>query len=365
MFVSEAPEKVLMAMSGGVDSSVGALVLRDAGFDVTGVTMRLFGNDDIFIEGESSCCSLDDVEDARQVCLDLGIEHFVYNFSHSFAEHVVDRFCHAYLTGETPNPCIDCNRYLKFDALQQRRRELSFDYVATGHYARRGFNAETGRYELKRGIDDNKDQSYVLFHLTQDTLSHMLFPLGDLSKPQVRALAQEHGFANARKSESQDICFVPDGDYAAFIRRREGDSRAFQPGPIVNREGEVLGQHAGLIHYTIGQRKGIGVAAAEPLYVFAKDVGHNELVVDTAKHTLCDTVEVRDVNFISRARLEQPEHFTVKTHYRQKPLGATVEQTDENQILICFDEPQRACAAGQAAVVYDGDTVVCGGTIAR
>lgn len=365
MLVKEGAERVLMAMSGGVDSSVGALVLRDAGFDVTGVTMKLFGNDDIFIEGESSCCSLDDVEDARQVCLELGLEHFVYNFTHSFAENVVDRFCQAYLMGETPNPCIDCNRYLKFEALQKRRRELSFDYVATGHYARRAFNAETGRYELKRGLDANKDQSYVLFHLTQDTLAHILFPLGDLSKPQVRALAQEHGFANARKTESQDICFVPDGDYAAFIHRREGDSRAFAPGPIVNRAGEVLGQHTGLVHYTIGQRKGIGVAAAEPLYVFAKDVERNELIVDTAERAQCDTIEVRDVNFISRASLEQPGHFTVKTHYRQKPLWATVEQTDEDQILIHFDEPQRACAPGQAAVVYDGDSVVCGGTITR
>ena len=289
----------------------------------------------------------------------------MFNFTHSFAEHVVDRFCRAYLIGETPNPCIDCNRYLKFEALQQRRQELCFDYVATGHYARRTFNAETGRYELKRGLDANKDQSYVLFHLTQDTLAHMLFPLGSLTKPQVRALAQEHGFSNARKSESQDICFVPDGDYASFIRRHDGDSDAFKPGPIVNREGKRLGQHIGLIHYTIGQRKGIGVAAGEPLYVFAKDVVSNELVVDTADRTRCDTVAVRDVNFISRACLEQPGHFTVKTHYRQKPLGATVEQTDENRILIHFDEPQRACAAGQAAVVYDDDTVICGGTISR
>lgn len=365
MFVKECAERVLMAMSGGVDSSVGALVLRDAGYDVTGVTMKLFGNDDIFINGESSCCSLDDIEDARQVCLELGLEHFVYNFTHSFSEHVMDRFCNAYLMGETPNPCIDCNRYLKFEALQQRRRELSFDYVATGHYARRIFNEATGRFELLRGIDANKDQSYVLFHLTQDMLAHMLFPLGDLSKPHVRALAQKHGFANARKSESQDICFVPDGDYAAFIRRREGDSRAFEPGPIVNRAGEALGMHAGLIHYTIGQRKGIGVAAAEPLYVFAKDVDRNELVVDTAERTRCDTIEVRDVNFISRAHLDCPEHFTVKTHYRQKPLGATVEQTDASHIVIRFDEAQRACAAGQAAVVYEGDSVVCGGTIAR
>ena len=350
-----------MAMSGGVDSSVSALVLRDAGYDVEGVTLKLFDNEDACIGDEKSCCSLKDAEDARQVCLSLGIPHFVYNFSRTFNEDVIDRFCEGYLSGRTPNPCIDCNRYVKFAALQQRRRELKFDYVATGHYARRALNEQTGRYELKRGLDANKDQSYVLFHLTQDTLAHMLFPLGDLTKPQVRELAERNGFINAQKAESQDICFVPDGDYAAFIAARTGNT--FEPGNIVNRDGKVLGHHAGLIHYTIGQRKGIGVAAAEPLYVYAKDVERNELVVDTDANTLCSAIEVRDVNLIARASLPQPERFAVKTHYRQTARAALVEQTGATSIRITFEEPQRACAPGQAAVVYDGDTVVCGGTI--
>ena len=358
-------KRVLMAMSGGVDSSVSALVLRDAGYKVEGVTLKLFDNEDACIDAEiddeKSCCSLKDAEDARQVCLELGLPHFVYNFSRTFNADVIDRFCDGYLRGETPNPCIDCNRYVKFAALQQRRRDLSYDYVATGHYARRQFNDETGRFELLRGLDANKDQSYVLFHLTQDTLKHMLFPLGDLTKPEVRKLAMTHGFINAEKAESQDICFVPDGDYATFIGKRTGEM--FEPGDIVNREGKVLGRHNGLIHYTIGQRKGIGVAAPEPLYVFKKDMNRNELVVDTNSNTLCSQIEVRDVNFISRASLNSPECFSVKTHYRQQARTATVEQLDDRMVRIIFESPQRACAPGQAAVVYDGDKVVCGGTI--
>ena len=356
-----AGKRVLMAMSGGVDSSVSALVLRDAGYTVEGVTLKLFDNDDACIIGESTCCSLKDAEDARQVCLELDIPHFVYNFTRTFNEDVIDRFCDGYLRGETPNPCIDCNRYVKFEALQQRRRELGFDYVATGHYARRAYNEETGRFELKRGIDANKDQTYVLFHLDQDTLAHMLFPLGEFSKPEVRDLASAHGFINANKEESQDICFVPDGDYASFIERKR--STVFEPGPIVNREGRVLGTHNGLIHYTIGQRKGIGVAYSEPLYVFAKDVERNELLVDTDIRTRCSAIEVNDVNFIARSGLPQPESLTVKTHYRQTPQPATVEQIDDARVRITFETPQRACAPGQAAVVYENDTVVCGGTI--
>ena len=357
-----------MAMSGGVDSSVAALVLRDAGYEVEGVTMKLFDDEDAFIDaaqpqGESTCCSLKDAEDARQVCLDLDIPHFIYNFTHTFEESVIEGFCASYLAGETPNPCIDCNRFVKFAALQQRRRDLGFDYVATGHYARRAFNGNTGRYELLRGLDPAKDQSYVLFHLTQDTLEHMLFPLGDLAKSEVRELAARHGFGNADKAESQDICFVPDGDYATFIKRRKGVS--FEPGPIVNRSGRVLGEHAGLPHYTIGQRKGIGVAAGEPLYVFEKRPDRNELVVDTAQRTLCGGIEARDVNFVSRAKLERPERFLVKTHYRQTPRPALVEQIDDGRLKVSFEESQRACAPGQAVVVYDGDAVVCGGTIDR
>ena len=355
-------KRVLMAMSGGVDSSVSALVLLEAGYEVEGVTLKLFDNEDACLETDKACCSLRDAEFARQVCLDLDIPHFVYNFTRAFNAEVIDRFCNSYLNGETPNPCIDCNRHIKFAALQKRRRELGYDYVSTGHYVRRHYNERSGRYEIKCGLDANKDQSYVLFHLDQDTLAHMLFPLGELTKQEVRELAAGRGFANADKPESQDICFVPDGDYASFIRKRTG--RVFETGPIVDRDGKLLGQHNGLIHYTIGQRKGIGVAASEPLYVFAKDVATNRLVVDTNERTLCEGVEVRDVNFVARESIDRPDRFLVKTHYRQAARPALVEQTGDASVRIRFDSPQRACAPGQAAVVYDGDTVVCGGTIA-
>ena len=357
------PPTVMMAMSGGVDSSVAALLLSEAGYAVTGATMKLFGSDVVESDCDSSCCSADDVEDARAVCRRLGVSHYTFNFGDLFGEAVIDRFCAAYLGGTTPNPCIDCNRFLKFDALQRRRRELGLGFVATGHYARRAWDEQAGRWQLLRARDAAKDQSYVLYHLTQDALAHMLFPLGDLTKPEVRELARAHGFATAEKPESQDICFVPDGDYAAFVERRCGREAAFEPGEIVDRAGKVLGEHAGLIHYTVGQRKGIGVAAPEPLYVFAKDAKANRLVVGTAAEVQVGEVAARDVNLIAVERIEAPRAVTVKTHYRQRPVPATVEQTGDDELRVVFDEPQRAAAPGQAVVAYDGDVVVGGGTI--
>lgn len=396
-WMEKTDASVMMAMSGGVDSSVAALLLMQAGCRVTGVTMKLFGTDVLEPDCDSSCCSLDDVEDARAVCRRLGVPHYTFNFGDLFGEAVIGRFCDAYLGGTTPNPCIDCNRFLKFEGLQRRRRELGLDAVATGHYARRAFDEAAGRWQLLRARDAAKDQSYVLYHLTQDSLAHMMFPLGDLTKPEVRALARTHGFGNAEKAESQDICFVPDGDYAAFIARRcgvvadDGTARvnaaqvgegtravegasavssaaalpaAFRPGEIVDRAGRVLGRHRGLIHYTVGQRKGIGVAASEPLYVFAKDVVANRLVVGTAADVQVAGVVARDVNLIAVERLEGPRPVSVKTHYRQQPIAATAKQTGSDELRVMFDEPQRAVAPGQAVVLYDGDLVIGGGTIA-
>lgn len=393
---------VMAAMSGGVDSSVCALLLQQAGYDVRGATMVLRGGEVLGDAGEgegSTCGSARDVEDARAVCRRLDIPHDAFDLRDRFDAAVVRPFCDAYLEGRTPNPCIACNRFLKFEALQKRRREMGPDYVATGHYARRRWDEVTGRWQLLRASDPAKDQSYVLYHLTQDTLAHMLFPLGELTKDEVREMARAHGFVTAEKPESQDICFVPDGDYAGFIegwcRTRccegeapcvplavaaEGGPRsaptgsgsvaasvatAFEPGEIVNREGRVLGEHAGLIRYTIGQRKGIGVAAREPLYVLGKDASANRLVVGFKDELLSRGVVARDVNLISGDALEGPRNVQVKTHYRQRPVLATAEQTGPDELTVTFEEPQRAAAPGQAAVLYEGDVVLGGGTIAR
>ena len=372
--------RVMAAMSGGVDSSVAALLLREAGVEVAGVTLRMFGNEVLSLGADSSCCSLGDVEDARQVAFSLGLEHFTFNFTEVFGREVMDRFCASYLCGRTPNPCIDCNRYVKFRALQERRRQLGFDFVATGHYARRRFDEKDGRWKLLRGVDAAKDQSYVLYHLSQDDLAHMLFPVGGLTKPEVRALAAERGLVNAKKPESEDICFVPDGDYAAFIRRycgqraAEGDvawaqtcrhggvEAAFEPGPIVDADGRVLGEHQGLVRYTIGQRRGLGVAVGEPLYVLAKDVDKNELVVGPREALLVREVCAEDLNLIGVERLDEPLRVTAKTRYRHhdQPGWAVVE---DGLLRMRFDEPLVRPASGQSLVLYEGDVVVGGGTV--
>ena len=359
---------VMAAMSGGVDSSVCALLLQEAGFDVRGATMVLRGGEVLGDAGEGegpTCGSSRDVEDARAVCRRLDIPHDAFDLRDRFDAAVVRPFCDAYLAGRTPNPCIDCNRFLKFEALQKRRREMGLDYVATGHYARRRWDEATGRWQLLRASDPVKDQSYVLYHLTQDTLAHMLFPLGELTKDEVRELARAHGFVTAEKPESQDICFVPDGDYAGFIEGHCGAGAAFEPGEIVNRGGRVLGEHAGLIRYTIGQRKGIGVAAREPLYVLGKDASANRLVVGFTDELLSSGVVACDVNLIGGGVLEGPRNVQVKTHYRQRPVPAVAEQTGPDELTVTFEEPQRAAAPGQAAVLYEGDVVLGGGTIAR
>ena len=359
---------VMAAMSGGVDSSVCALLLQEAGFDVRGATMVLRGGEVLGDAGEgegSTCGSARDVEDARAVCRRLDILHDAFDLRDRFDAAVVRPFCDAYLEGRTPNPCIACNRFLKFEALQKRRREMGLDYVATGHYARRRWDEATGRWQLLRASDPAKDQSYVLYHLTQDTLAHMLFPLGELTKDEVREMARARGFVTAEKPESQDICFVPDGDYAGFIEGHCGAGAAFEPGEIVNRGGRVLGEHAGLIRYTIGQRKGIGVAAREPLYVLGKDASANRLVVGFKDELLSSGVVACDVNLISGGVLEGPRKVQVKTHYRQRPVPAVAEQTGPDELTVTFEEPQRAAAPGQAAVLYEGDVVLGGGTIAR
>ncbi len=345
-------------MSGGVDSSAAAYLMKEKGYDIIGVTLKLFDNDDAGIR-EKTCCSLSDVEDAKSVAKRLGIRHYTFNFKDDFRENVIGRFICAYEQCRTPNPCIDCNRYIKFQKLGSRARELDCDYVATGHYAR--IEKENGRFLLKRGIDPRKDQSYVLYSLTQEQLAHTLFPLGGMTKDEVRKIAEEQGFINAKKRDSQDICFVPDGDYASFIERYTGKS--YPNGNFVDMDGNILGEHKGLIRYTIGQRKGLGLALPKPMYVCRIDTDRNEVVLGDDADLFSKSLDAYDINLIAADRLDAPINVAAKTRYSQKLASTRVWQTGEDSIHVEFDEPQRAITPGQAVVLYDGDTVVGGGVI--
>lgn len=353
-------KKAVIAMSGGVDSSVAALLTLERGFECIGATMKLFDNGDADAR-ENSCCSLADVEDARSVATSLGIPYYVFNFTSRFQTDVIDRFVCAYEHGQTPNPCIDCNKYMKFDKLFQRARELDYDYIVTGHYAQIIQDTDTGRYLLKKAADLSKDQSYVLYSMTQEQLAHTLFPLGGMTKTEVRAVAEAHGFINAKKYDSQDICFVQNGRYADFIRQYTGKS--YPEGSFVDKTGRVLGTHKGIINYTIGQRKGLGLALPAPMYVCSIDVENNTVVLGYDEDLYTTELEIGSVNFISVEKLDAPLRCTVKIRYRQDEQPATVIQTGSASALVSFDEPQRAITKGQAAVIYDGDTVIGGGII--
>ena len=354
-------KRAVVAMSGGVDSSVAAYLVKSQGYDCIGATMKLFHNEDICIPREKSCCSLEDVEDARNVANSLGIPYYVFNFTDRFREDVIDRFVNAYEIGATPNPCIDCNRYLKFEKLFLRAKELNYDYVVTGHYARIEFDENSGRYLLKKALDETKDQSYVLYSMTQHQLEHTKFPLGGLKKTQVREIAEKHGFINAKKHDSQDICFVQNGTYADFIKQYT--QKQYPPGNFVLKNGTVLGEHKGIINYTVGQRKGLGISYCEPLYVSGINVSDNTIVLGTDGDLYSKVLTANNINLISVSAIEKPTRVKAKIRYRQTEQPATVMQTDDDIITVEFDEPQRAVTKGQAVVLYDGDTVLGGGTI--
>lgn len=356
-------KRALIAMSGGVDSSVAACLMKEQAYDCMGVTMKLFHNEEIGVSREHTCCSLEDVEDARSVARQLNIPYYVFNFSDRFKECVVDKFVRAYETGSTPNPCIDCNRYLKFDKLFQRAKELHYDYVVTGHYARIGYDENTGRYLLKKSLNLEKDQSYVLFNMTQEQLAHTMFPLGEMTKPEVRAIAQAHDFINAKKHDSQDICFVVNGKYADFIESYT--EKVYPQGDFLDQSGKVIGTHKGIIHYTIGQRRGLNVSAGVPLYVSDIDPERNTVTLGPNSSLFTRTLIAKDLNLISVPSLEGPVRLKAKVRYRHPEQWATVTQLDEDTLRVEFDEPQRAVTRGQAVVLYDGDTVVGGGTIDR
>ena len=350
--------RVLVAMSGGVDSSVTAYLLLRQGYECIGVTMKLFGGEDP--EQESSCCSLSDVEDAKSVCRRLGIPHYTFNFTREFEETVMAPFVRSYERGMTPNPCIECNRHLKFERLYQRALELGCDYIATGHYASIK-KAGDGTLQLIKAVDPGKEQSYVLYNLTQELLAHTLFPLGGMRKEEVRKIAEEQGFPNARKHDSQDICFVPDGDYAGFIERYTG--RQFPPGDVLDTKGEKLGRHRGIIHYTVGQRKGLGLALGEPMYVRRVNAEDNTVILCRKDEVFSDQVYAENLNWIPGDIPKEPLRLLARVRYHQKEQPALVFFEPGGRIRAEFDSPQRAVTPGQSIVFYDGEYVLGGATI--
>ncbi len=357
-------KKVMLAMSGGVDSSCALLLLQRQGYEVIGATMHLYDNEDIGVKSKT-CCSLNDVEDAKAAAARFNVPHYVFNFKDRFKKAVIENFNNQYLNGLTPNPCIDCNRYLKFDALLERAKMLECDYIATGHYARIVFDENANRYSLKKslcgGEVNEKDQSYVLYNLTQEQLAHILFPLGEMDKSEVRKIAEENGLVNYNKPDSQDICFVPDGDYAKFIREYTGIVP--QKGNVTDKNGNVLGQHGGLINYTIGQRKGLGIAFGKPMYVVDKDVKNNTVIVGEGEDLFRDSLIANDLNWIAFDKFSAPFGCKAKTRYKQIEQPCTVYPNEDGTVKVVFEQPQRAVTAGQRIVFYDNDTVIGGGVI--
>lgn len=350
-------QQIAVAMSGGVDSSAAAWLLKEQGHDLMGITLTLFDDTTANVPG-----SAQDVEDARAVAEQLGFPHHVLHMAQCFRSQVMDRFAAAYEAGATPNPCVVCNRYIKFGALLEQAQKLGAQAVATGHYARISWDEGAGRFLLRKAAHPEKDQSYVLYALNQDQLAASRFPLGGLSKQEIREIAVAQGLVSARKRESQDICFVPDGDYAAFIRRHTG--RDYPAGPFVDREGKVLGTHTGIIGYTVGQRRGLGVSSNQGrLYVKEVRPEDNTVVLCDNQALFSRTLTANDLNLIALPRLDAPMRLKAKVRYRHGEQPCLVEQTGEDTIRVTFDQPQRAITPGQAVVLYDGDVVVGGATI--
>ena len=355
--------RVVVGMSGGVDSSVAAWLLKEQGYDVIGVTMQIWQDEDACsVEENGGCCGLSAVEDARRVAAVLDIPYYVMNFKDEFRNQVIDYFNAEYLNGRTPNPCIACNRYVKWEALLNRSLSIGAEYIATGHYARIE-QLENGRYALRRASVPGKDQTYALYNLTQEQLKRTLMPDGDYSKEQIRRFAAELGLQVADKPDSQDICFVADGDYASFIEKTTG--KKIPEGNFVTPEGKILGRHRGIIHYTVGQRKGLGLALGYPAFVLEIRPETNEVVIGTYEESLTRVLKADQLNFMAVSDLKEPRRVFAKIRYNHKGAWCIVEKTGEDEITCVFEEPIRAVTPGQAVVLYDGEYVLGGGTIQR